>query len=95
MTSALLFGVMFLAAVWAIGGYFIWQYGPGLRIRSVWCPVLKRRATILAAQREARFAGSYAGLAVTDVKRCSLLNGALTVCHKECIHPGTRHAPAD
>ena len=92
MTPAFLFGVMFIAAVWAIGGYFIWQYGPGLRLRSVWCPLLKKRATIVADQREARFAGSYAGLAVLDVKQCSLLGGGPITCHRECIHPGALRA---
>jgi hypothetical protein len=90
MTSAFLLGVMFIAAVWALGAYFIWENGPGLRIRSVRCPVLKKRATILAEQKEARFVGSYAGLAVADVKQCSLLDGSLLSCHKECIHPEPR-----
>jgi hypothetical protein len=92
MTIAFLSGVIFLAAVWAIGGYFVWRYGPGLRRRSVWCPVLKKRATILAVQREARFANSYAGLAVVDVKECSLLEQTMLACHKECIHPGPQRA---
>ena len=95
MTSAFLVGVMFIAAVWALGAFFIWENGPGDRIRSVWCPVLKKRATILADQKEARFAGSYAGLTVVDVKECSLLDGSLLVCHKDCIHPEAKHAPGD
>ncbi len=90
MSSAFLLGVMFIAAVWAIGGYFIWEYGPGIRISSIRCPVLKRRAGILAEQKEALYPGSYAGLAVVDVKECSLLGATFLSCHKECI----RHAHA-
>lgn len=94
MSAAFLFGVMFIAAVWAIGGYFIWEFGPGVRIRSVRCPVLKKRATILAEQKEALFTGSYAGLAVVDVKLCSLLDNVPLACHKECIHATPHRAPA-
>jgi len=85
MSSAFLLGIMFIAAVWAIGGYFIWEFGPGLRIRSVRCPVLKKRATILADLKEALFPASYAGLTVVDVKECSLLGKTFLSCHKECI----------
>jgi hypothetical protein len=76
LVIAILVGLLFLA----IAGYGIWQWGPGLRKRSVWCPVLKRRAKVLADQREAEFAR----LVVADIKSCSLLNGTLT-CKKECI----------
>ena len=86
MSSAFLVGIMFVAAVWAVGAYLIWEFGPGERIRSVRCPVLKKRATILADVEEARFAGSYAGLAIADVKLCSLLESSHLVCHKDCIH---------
>lgn len=85
MSSAFVLGIMFIAAVWAIGGYFIWEFGPGLRIRSVRCPVLKKRATVLADVKEARYPGSYAGLALADVKECSLLGTTFLSCHKECI----------
>ncbi len=94
MTSAFLFGVMFIAAVWSLGAYVIWEVGPGERIRSVRCPVLKKRATILAEQKEARFAGSYAGLTLVDVKLCSLLDDHMLACHKDCIHANTRLAQA-
>jgi hypothetical protein len=94
MSSAFLFGVMFIAAVWAIGGYLIWEFGPGDRIRSVRCPVLKKRATILADLKESRFAGSYAGLTITDVKLCSLLDKTHLACHKECIFDNPRPAQA-
>jgi len=92
MFSAFVFGVMFIAAVWAIGGYLIWEIGPGERIRTVRCPVLKKRATILADLKEARFPGSYAGLTIADVQLCSLLERSHLVCHKDCIHPGAPRA---
>ncbi|HUJ41252.1 MAG TPA: hypothetical protein VLW54_11960 [Candidatus Acidoferrales bacterium] len=94
MSSAFILGVMFVAAVWAIGAWCIWEFGPGDRIRTVHCPVLKRRATILADVREARFPGSYAGLAICDVKLCSLLERTHLLCHKNCIHPGAEESPA-
>jgi hypothetical protein len=86
--------VIFIAAVWAIGAYFIWKYGPGLRTRSVWCPVFKKRARILAVQREARFWDSYAGLSIANVKRCSLLDMGAGSCHRECIRPRAQSAHA-
>jgi len=92
MVTAIMLGVMFIAAAWAVGAYFIWHFGPGERQRNVWCPVLKKRATIVAVQREARFKDSYAGLAVVGVKKCSLLNSGLVSCHQECIHPRAQSA---
>jgi len=76
LVTAALVGLLF----WAIVGYGIWQWGPGFRKRSVWCPVLKRRAKVLADQREPQFNC----LMVADIKSCSLLNGTLT-CNKECL----------
>jgi len=93
MSVAFLSGVIFIAAVWAIGAYFIWLFGPGLRTRSIWCPVFKKRARILAEQREARFWDSYAGLAIVNVKKCSLLDtGLVASCRRECIHPRVQSA---
>jgi hypothetical protein len=84
--------VLFIAAIWAVGAYFIWRYGAGLRLRTVWCPVLKKRATILAVQRRAHAPG---GLAVMDVKACSLLRGGFLNCRGECVHPGIQGIRAD
>ena len=81
MTSTLMFAAIAGLAFWVVVGYFIWKWGPGLRRRSVQCPVLKRRAKVLADQREAEFAS----LKVVDVKACSLLNGSLLMCNKECL----------
>ena len=69
-----------VAVSWAIAGYSIWKWGPGLRKRSVRCPERKLRATVLADQREAEF-GS---LRVVDVKACSLLTPAQQECLKQC-----------
>jgi len=66
---------------WALAGYAIWQWGPGLRKRSVWCPLLKRRARVVADQREAEFAC----LTVRDVMSCSLVKGPALTCSKECL----------
>jgi hypothetical protein len=84
MTSILLATVIVLA-LWAIVGYAIWQWGPGLRKRSVWCPILKKRAKVLAEQREALFVPSYAGLTMVDIKQCSLFEGGPPDCQKECL----------
>jgi hypothetical protein len=93
MTIEFLIGVMLVAAVWALGAYAIWLWGPGLKTRSVWCPVLKKQATILAVMQEMPFRNSYAGMGVVDVRKCSLLNGGLVACHKDCIRP-TSQQPA-
>jgi hypothetical protein len=85
MTSTIFLGVVIVLALWAIVGYAIWQWGPGLRKRSVWCPVQKKRAKVLAEQREALFPASYAGLSVVDIKQCSLFKGGPLKCQKECL----------
>lgn len=84
-TSTFLLGVLIVFALWAIMGYAIWQWGPGLRRRSVWCPVMKKRARVLALQREALFYPSHAGLSVIDIKECSLFKPGQMNCHKECL----------
>jgi hypothetical protein len=84
-TSTLFLAVMIVLALWAIMTYAIWQWGPGLRRRTVWCPVRKKRARVLALQREALFYPSYAGLSVIDIKECSLLKRGQMNCHKECL----------
>ena len=63
---------------WIVAGYAIWKWGPGLRTRSVRCPERKRRATVLADQREAEFGT----LRVVDVKACSLTTQM--DCSKQC-----------
>jgi len=85
MTSSILLALMAVAAVWAIAVYLMWQWGPGLRERSVWCPLQKKRATVLVEQREALFVNSYAGLGVVDIKRCSLFRSGALGCHKQCL----------
>lgn len=80
--SVIVIGVV---ALRSFAAYAVWLWGPGLRQRSVWCPVHKTYAQVLAEQKEAKFANSYAGLAVVDVRRCSLYNGDPLKCHKECL----------
>ncbi len=81
MTSTLVLAIVGGLVFWAIMGYAIWWYGPGLRKRSVRCPELKRRAKVLADQREPEFAC----LVVADIRSCSLLNGPARTCGKECL----------
>ena len=83
--SMLFFAVVMVLALWAIMAYAIWQWGPVLRSRTVWCPVMKKRARILALQKEALFFPFYAGLGVIDIKECSLSKGRAPKCHKECL----------
>jgi hypothetical protein len=80
MTSTLALVLLTGLLCWTVAGYAIWKWGPGLRTRRVRCPVLKRRARVLADQREVEFAC----LKVADVKRCSLMSGSIT-CGKECL----------
>jgi len=81
MTSTLVLAIVGGLVFWTIVGYAIWQWGPGLRKRSVRCPELKRRARVLADQRE----GEFGSLVVTDVKSCSLINGPALTCSKQCL----------
>jgi hypothetical protein len=77
--------VVGVLALWALAAYAVWLWGPGWRRRSVWCPVFKTYAKVLAEQKEAGFPNSYAGLVVLDVKRCSLYDSDVLRCHKECL----------
>ena len=81
MTLSLVLAVVGGLIFWAIVGYAIWQYGPGLRKRSVRCPALKRRAKVVADQQEPEFCS----LTVTDIKSCSLVEGPVLTCGKECL----------
>jgi len=81
MTSTLVLAVMGGLVFWVIVGYCIWRWGPGLRTRSVRCPVLNRRAKVLADQQEPQFCC----LMVADVKSCSLIEGPVLTCNKECL----------
>jgi len=80
MTTIIKEALVGVAVFWAIAGYLIWKWGPGLRKRSVRCPERKLRATVLADQREAEFSC----LRVVDVKECSLLTPAHPDCAKQC-----------
>jgi hypothetical protein len=85
MTSTLVPALATVLVSWSLAGFVIWKWGPGLRSRYVRCPLLKKRATVLADQRETGFACSYAGLEAVDIKRCSLVNGRPLMCAKECL----------
>ena len=82
--NSLVFAIVGGVVLWGIAGWAIWQWGPGLRNRSVRCPVLKRRAKVLADQREAEF-GS---LMVVDAKSCSLAQVRLLRAVKDASRPG-------
>jgi len=84
MSFNVLFAIGTVLIALLVAGYAIWQYGPGLRERSVLCPVLKKRAEVLVDQREAGFFCSYAGLEAVNLTYCSLMKDALT-CSKECL----------
>jgi hypothetical protein len=66
---------------WAVLARAIWEWGPGLRWRSIRCPEQKVRARVLAHQREADFGC----LRVADVSVCSLLRNAPRACSKGCL----------
>jgi hypothetical protein len=65
---------------WAVVARAIWQWGPGLRPRSVRCPEKRVRAKVLADERE----GDFGCLRVADVKECSLLGNTPPECSKGC-----------
>jgi len=85
MTSTLVPAFLAVLVSWSFAAFAIWKWGPGLRSRSVRCPLVKKRATVLADQRETGFPCSYAGLEAVDIKRCSLVNGRPLMCAKECL----------
>jgi hypothetical protein len=74
-----------ILAAWAIASWAIWKRGSGEITWTVWCPVHKKTAKIVAVQREAQFAPSCASLQIYDVKRCSLFGGPPVTCGKECL----------
>jgi hypothetical protein len=80
MTGIIKESMVGVAAAWSVAGYAIWKWGPGLRRRSVRCPEKRRRATVLAGQREVEFAT----LQVFDIKACSLLDAVPPDCSKQC-----------
>lgn len=73
--------VLAVLAAWTVAAYAIWKWGPGFRKRAVKCPNTKRRAVVLADQREAEFAC----LRVVDVKACSLIPSQVLTCGKTCL----------
>jgi len=85
MTNQIAIAIVIVLVSWVVATYAIWHWGPGLRRRTVWCPVMKRRAKVLAEQKEALFVPSYAGLRVVDIKECSLFKGGPLQCRKQCL----------
>ena len=81
MGAIILVEVIGVFLAWAVAGYTIWKWGPGLRMRSVRCPEIKAHARVLAEQQESEFGC----LRVTDVKVCSLLHVAVPDCKKACM----------
>ena len=73
--------VAFMLTCWAITGYLIWKWGPGVRTRSVQCPEKNKDAEVLAEQVE----GDFNCLRVVDVKRCSLVPGEILTCDRGCL----------
>lgn len=81
MEKLLLMEVLSVLAAWAVTGYAIWKWGPGLRRRKVHCPEKNLKAVVLADQREAEFGC----LTVADVRECSLLERGPVACGKACL----------
>jgi len=81
MANIYVLEVLTILVCWAVAGYAIWRWGPGLRNRAVGCPEKKVRAQVAADQREAEFGC----LRVADVKSCSLFSGAALTCNKACV----------
>jgi hypothetical protein len=81
MSSIYLLAAVTVLAAWTVAGYAIWKWGPGLRRRAVNCPTTKRRAVVVADQREAEFGC----LQVADVTTCSLIPSRVLSCGKPCV----------
>jgi hypothetical protein len=81
MGSIYLLEALTVLAAWTVAGYAIWKWGPGLRKRAVKCPNTKRRAVVVADQREAEFGC----LRVADVTACSLIPSRMLSCGKPCV----------
>jgi hypothetical protein len=73
--------VALMLGAWAVAGYAIWKWGPGVRRRSVRCPEKGAMASVIAEQRE----GDFGCLRVVDVKACSLVAGDILTCDRECM----------
>ena len=85
MTPGIALTIVAVLVLCAVAAYAASHWGPGLTRRTVWCPVFKMHADIAARQNEAAVANSPSGLAVTEVKRCSLFKEASPRCEKECL----------
>lgn len=81
MTVQFLYAILLALGFLLLAAYAIWEWGPGLRTRTVKCPELKLRADVLVDQREAEFGN----LKFVDVKYCSLLKGQPVNCDKDCL----------
>jgi hypothetical protein len=81
MDSIILLEIAAVLVAWAVAGFTIWKWGPGIRKRSVTCPNTKRTARVLADQREAEFGC----LRVVDVETCSLVPSQILTCGKSCL----------
>jgi len=81
MNNMIILEIVGVLAAWAVAGYAIWRWGPGMRRRSVRCPEKKTTASVMADQREAEFGC----LRVTDINACSLLPDTPVNCAKECL----------
>jgi hypothetical protein len=81
MWSIYLLEALTVLAAWTVAAYAIWKWGPGFRKRAVKCPNTKRRAVVLADQREAEFGC----LRVVDVTACSLISSQVLSCGKGCV----------
>jgi len=85
MTAGIALTIVAVLALCAVGAY-VARYGrPGLKTRTVWCPVFKMHADIATEQNETAFAKTGSGPTVTDVKRCSLFKDVAPRCEKECL----------
>jgi len=85
MTAGIALTIVAVLALCAVGAYVARHGRPGLKTRTVWCPVFKMHADIATEQSEAAFAKTGSGPAVADVQRCSLFKDVAPRCEKECV----------
>ena len=85
MTPGIALTIVAVLVLCAVAAYAASHWGPRLTRRTVWCPVFKMHADILTHQDGAASAKTDSGLAVMDVKRCSLFQGEALRCQKECL----------
>ena len=69
-----------VAAILGATLLYIREWGPGLVVRRIRCPVKEVEAKVTFLQKE----GDFGSMKVEDVVECSLFDNAPVTCEKKC-----------